>query len=345
VEYVGYIPFEVGTATGARIIGKYMYVTSWRSFSIYDVSDPENPSRLSTTAYATDVGNDGFRFENEDVATDGKILVMSETTPRSVLHIYNVEDKTNPVLLSATAGMGSHTMSCLLQCKWLWGSDGKVIDIHDPTSPKMADTLWNEGLPGESGHDVTEVKNGFVVTSTQPIMYLDARDPVHPKLLALGSNKDGRFIHSTLWPKGSDKFLLAGGETNFQPQCSENNGRFQTWSTTGWKKTHTFQPLDEYILQQGTYQDGSPAANGMGCSTHWFSTHPDFHNGGLVVLGAYDHGTRFLNVDHSGNIDEAGWFLPYAGETSVAYWVNKEVVYAIDYSRGFDVLKFDGIKK
>ena len=345
VEYLGYIPFEVGTATGARIIGKYMYVTSWRSFSIYDVSDPESPQLLSTTPYATDAGNDGFRFENEDVATDGKILIMSETTPRSVLHIYNVEDKSNPVLLSATAGMGSHTMSCLLKCKWLWGSDGKVIDIHDPTDPQMAETKWNEGQPGEGGHDVTEVKNGFVITSTQPIMYLDARDPVHPKLLALGSNKDGRFIHSTLWPKAKDKFLLAGGESNFQPQCSENNGRFQTWDTTGWKKTHTFQPLDEYILEQGTYTDGRPAANAMGCSTHWFSTHPAFHNGGLVVLGAYDHGTRFLNVEHNGKIDEVGWFLPFAGETSVAYWVNKEVAYAIDYSRGFDVLKFDGIQK
>jgi hypothetical protein len=346
VEYVGYVPFEVGTATGARIIGKYMYVTSWKNFSIYDISKPETPALLSTTPYAKDAGRDGFRFENEDVATDGKILIMSETTPNSVLHIYNVEDKTNPVLLSATSGMGSHTMSCLLKCKWLWGSDGKIIDIHDPTSPKMAETKWNEGLPGESGHDVTEVKNGYVITSTQPIMYLDAhKDPVHPKLLALGSNEDGRFIHSTLWPKAKDKFLLAGGETNFQPRCDENKGRFQTWDASDWKKTHTFHPLDEYILEQGTYTDGRPAANGMGCSTHWFSTHPTFHNGGLVVLGAYDHGTRFLNVDHKGQIAEVGWYLPFGGETSVAYWVNKDIAYAIDYTRGFDVLRFNGIQK
>lgn len=348
VEYLGYIPFEAGTATGARIIGKYMYVTSWRSFSIYDVSEPENPQLLSTTPYAKDApgGGDPFRFENEDVSTDGKILVMSETTPSSVLFIYNVEDKTNPTLLSASAGMGSHTMSCLFKCKILWGSDGKVIDIHDPSKPVMEKGLWTEGLPGRSGHDVTEVKPGLVVTSTQPIMFLDARkDYVHPKLLAQGANPDGRFIHSTLWPNASDKFLLAGGETNFKPQCSENNGHFMTWDTTNWKKTHTFHMIDEYILEQGTYTNGSPAANGMGCSTHWFSTHPDFHNGGLVVLGAYDHGSRFLNIEPSGKIDEVGWFLPFAGETSVAYWVNKSVVYAIDYSRGFDVIKFDGIPK
>ena len=40
-----------------------------------------------------------------------------------------------------------------------------------------------------------------------------------------------------------------------------------------------------------------------------------------------------------------GWFLPFGGETSVAYWVTKDIAYAIDYTRGFDVLKFNGIPK
>jgi hypothetical protein len=346
VEYVGYVPFEAGTATGAKIIGKYMYVTSWRGFSIYDVSDPVSPQLLSTTPYAKDAGREGFRFENEDVATNGKILVMSEQLPRSVLYIYNVEDKTNPVLLSASNGMGQHTMSCLFDCKWLWGSDGFVVNLKDPTKPVLEKDHWSTGLPGGGGHDITEVAPGLVVTSTQPIMFLDARkDPVHPKLLAQGGNEDGRFIHSTLWPNAKDKFLLAGGETNFKPQCSENNGKFMTWDATHWKKTHSFTMIDEYILENGTFADGKPAANGNGCSTHWFSTHPAFHNGGLVALGAYDHGTRIVNVAPTGKIAEVGWFLPYAGETSVAYWATKDVVYSIDYTRGFDIIKFDGIPK
>ncbi|MGH2748988.1 MAG: hypothetical protein ACRDKB_13860, partial [Actinomycetota bacterium] len=28
VEYVGYVPFQVGTATGAKVVGKFLYVTS-----------------------------------------------------------------------------------------------------------------------------------------------------------------------------------------------------------------------------------------------------------------------------------------------------------------------------
>src|SRR3990170_6239536 len=66
IEYVRHLPFDIGTATGARLIGKYLYVTSWRNFSIYDVSDPLNPALQSTTPF-------GFEFENEDVSSNGNI--------------------------------------------------------------------------------------------------------------------------------------------------------------------------------------------------------------------------------------------------------------------------------
>jgi hypothetical protein len=77
VEYLKYVPFEIGTATGARIVGKHLYVTSWRSFSIYDVTDPQNPVLESTTPF-------GFQFENEDVATNGDILLFSEELGRQL---------------------------------------------------------------------------------------------------------------------------------------------------------------------------------------------------------------------------------------------------------------------
>ncbi|HYH27650.1 MAG TPA: hypothetical protein VEA19_02605, partial [Actinomycetota bacterium] len=111
VEYVGHIPFEVATATGAKVIGKYLYVTGWKTFSIYDVSDPAAPVRLSTTPF-------GFKFENEDVATNGKIMLFSETIPQSILHVWDVEDKTNPVQIAQLAGAGNHTTECILKCKY-----------------------------------------------------------------------------------------------------------------------------------------------------------------------------------------------------------------------------------
>lgn len=71
VEHVKLVPFDAGTAQGAAVIGKHLYVMSYRAISIYDVADPVNPQLLSTTPI-------GFAEQNEDIATDGKILLFSE---------------------------------------------------------------------------------------------------------------------------------------------------------------------------------------------------------------------------------------------------------------------------
>jgi hypothetical protein len=346
VEHVAFIPFEVGTATGARVIGKYLYVTTWRSFSIYDISDPVAPVRLSTTPFA---GNDGepspIKFENEDVATNGKVMIFSEELPDPTLHVWDVEDKTNPVQIAALVGAGQHTMSCILDCKWLYGSDGNIIDLRDPTKPVLMKEKWTDGMPASGGHDINEVAPGFVMTSSNPILVLDVKDPVHPKLLA--TSQEQEFVHSNQWPRnGTDKFALTSGETwvgGLQSQCKATSAGVSTWDTTNWRKTKTFKKVDTWRPKAGTYTDGSPVINApFGCSSHWFQQHPTFHNGGLIAAGFYNHGTRFLQVDPKGKIKEVGYFLPNGGGTSAAYWITDRIVYAIDYQRGFDVLKWNG---
>src|SRR5688500_12496112 len=88
VEYVGHLAFEKSTSTGVTLAGKYMYLTSWKNISVYDISDPTSPQLL-------DIEHVGFWFENEDVAVspDGSTLIFSESLPQSVLHIWDVEDK------------------------------------------------------------------------------------------------------------------------------------------------------------------------------------------------------------------------------------------------------------
>ena len=339
VEYAGYIPFEVATATGANFFGtpkeRYMVTTSWRSFSIYDITDPESPELLSQTPF-------GFKFENEDVGTNGEIMLFSESLPQNILHIWNIEDKTNPTKLAEVPGGGGHTSSCLLDCKWSWSSAGAIVDLRDPENPELREEKWTEGMPATGSHDVEEVSPGMVLTDSQPIMFLDARkDPVHPKLLGLGKNEDGRFIHSIKWPRlGKDRFFMAAGESNAQTRCDDQVGAFMTWDTTNWKKTHTFKMVDEFRMVNGTGADGSPPVNGLGCSSHWFNAHDKFHNGGLVAAGFYEHGTRFLDISPQGKIKEVGYFMPFGGSTSAAYWVTKEIVYAVDYSRGIDILRW-----
>lgn len=340
VEFVQHIPFEVGTATGARVIGKYMYVTSWKSFSIYDVSDPLAPVRVSTTPF-------GFAFENEDVATNGRIMIFSEELPLARVHVWDVEDKTNPVEIATIDG-GEHTMSCILDCKWLYGSDGGIVDLRNPLKPVKVKEKWGDGLPaGSAGHDVTEVANGLVLTSTNPMMFLDARkDPRHPKLLAV-SEQMPAFVHSNQWPnKAKDKFALSTGETwtpGTDARCKETSAGLTTWDTSQWKKTHSFRKVDSFNMKNGTFADGSPAINApFGCSSHWFEQHPTFKNGGLVAAGFYNHGTRFLDVASNGKIKEVGFHLPHAGASSAAYWLTKNIVYSVDYQRGVDVLKYNG---
>ena len=89
ITYKGNLPFEGATSTGVTIKGKYMYLTSWKNISIYDISDPLNPA-LQGTPFPI-----GFMFENENVAVSpgGEFLLFSESLPNDILHIYNVEDK------------------------------------------------------------------------------------------------------------------------------------------------------------------------------------------------------------------------------------------------------------
>ena len=347
VEHVAFVPFEVGTATGAKVVGKYLYVTSWKSFSIYDISDPLEPKQLSQTPF-------GFKFENENVSTNGEIMLFAEQVPNDSLHIWDVEDKTNPTEIAVLQGAGSHTATCILDCRYSYGtydfvgpegpsSGATLVDLSDPTKPKELGH-WNAKLEFDKVHDVTEVAPGRVVTASMPIAYVDARkDPKRPTALAYGTNMDKR-EHSVVWPRGGkDRFIMSSFETNGTPRCEAGVGAFTVWDASKWKDTKTFTVLDEWYITNGTWVDGRPGVSApLGCSPHWFEEHPDFHDGGIVAVGFYDHGTRFLEISDKGKVSEAGYFLPWRGSTSAAYWITDEIVYSVDYERGIDILRFEG---
>jgi hypothetical protein len=312
------------------------------------VTDPASPQIVGTP------GPFGFKFENEDVATNGEIMLFSESLPQNILHIWNIEDVSNPVQVAELPGAGQHTTDCILNCKWAYGSSGAISDLRNPAKPKLMKEKWTDGLKAVSNqHDVTEVAPGLVISASQPMVFLDARkDPRNPKLLAMSEPNEqvGEApVHSNIWPrKGKDKFLLVTGESwspaNGGAQCTEDrNQGFSTWDATKWKKTHTFKRIDVFKSKNGTISDGGAVVNApFGCSSHWFTAHPKFKNGGLVASAWYTQGTRLLKVNSKGKISEIGWFLPHAGATSASYWVGNEYVYAVDYQRGVDVLRYTG---
>ena len=339
VEWITSVPFDAGTASGAEIIGDYMYVSSWRNFSIYDVSDPLNPVQVSDTPF-------GFKFENEDIESNGEILIFSEELPDASLHVWDVEDKSNPVEIAVLDGAGQHTMSCLYDCKWLYGSDGYIIDLRDPRNPKKLDNTWNEGLTISSPHDVNEVAPGRVLTSSDPMVLLDTTNPAKPKAIAT-SEPNGEFIHTSKWPRGAkDRWALSTGETWYpgaDARCDATSGGFSTWDTTGWQQKKAFKKVDTYRPPSGTVTNGHlPAGTTFGCSTHWFEPHPSFKNQGIVAVTFFNHGTHFMRVDKKGMISDEGWFIPHAGNSAAVEWVTDRIVYAIDLQKGFDVLKYTG---
>ena len=334
VEHLAHVPFDAGTATGLRIVDEYMYVTSWRHFSIYDISAPRTPELLSTTPF-------GFQYENEDVATNGRILLFAETAPLPRVHVWDVEDKTNPqeiATLDTPLGNsipgGEHTVSCILGCSYAYGSAGSVIDLRNPTRPKIVGN-WLKAIGGmDKVHDIDEVNNGLIVTAPTdtPFQVVDVRVPTKPKVLAAGHPPTGGWIyHGSRWPRrGADDFLMMNGEGSRSP--------LQTYDTRGWRKTKTFRRIDSYTMAGGNIVNGrSPKSDGA----HWFQENPTFRNGGYVVAGWYSQGTRVLQVDDKGKIKEVGYFLPYVGDTWASYWVDDEIIYSVDLVRGIDILRFD----
>jgi hypothetical protein len=361
VEWLGTIPLNAGSA-GARVLDDHLYITEDRGLTIYDISVPESPERLGFTPvpqapYVTE----------EDPDTNGEILLISSYTdstrgiePLSRLFVVDVSDKTSPYIRSEVLSAQQHTWSCVLDCTWGYGSNGVIADLRDLDAPVKSEVSWLSVVREQlvaldsplraNPHDVTEVADGFVMVSSNPVVLLDVRaDPEAPKVVAVGELPDGRFIHGNLWPNGgTDDLLLVGGET--VGDCSsETSGAFMTFDASGVDlgaealgsgDVATFTLLDEHRVFTGVYTDGNSPYDQF-CA-HWFSEHPTFEDSGLVAMGWYEHGVRFLDVAADGAIDEVGYWVPLGGSTSAAYWVSDEVVYTADYQRGIDILRFTG---
>src|SRR3954468_23852488 len=60
-----------GDGVGARVVGKYLYVTTTTGLTIYDIkTDPANPQKVGLETMDVE-------FENEEVPTNGRILGIS----------------------------------------------------------------------------------------------------------------------------------------------------------------------------------------------------------------------------------------------------------------------------
>ena len=374
VEYITTVAREVGTAVDAVLHERRLYVTTWRSFSIYDVSDPLAPRHLSTRQL-------GPSLYNEQPQTNGEILLISRDaryapavpglppgTNGGALEIYDVRDADNPQRIGVYVtppGQRDHLWTCVFDCAYAYSASGTILDLRDPTAPRVVGN-WSQQAPyrPQRFHHVIEVAPGIVMTGSLPSYVLDARvDPTAPTVLASVEPKTaapmpGAVMPSPLpkpmeeslparvdWPGATKgRLALISMETPFSGPCTEESGDFQTFLTTGWRQSGTFKAADSYDLRKnGTFTDGRPPANLLGCSSYGMDVHPRFAQaGGSVALSFFEHGIRVLGVDARGQISERAGFLPHAGNSARPVWVTDEILYVIDLHRGIDVLRVSG---
>jgi hypothetical protein len=361
VEWVKRVPEPSVLGQGARLVGDYFYTSvDSQGLIVFDVSEPEDPVAVGRLPMP-------HAAENEDLATNGKILLLSqggdvdyftgEPSPVSSLYVIDVRDKTNPRLLSRLPGGGDHTVECLDRCRWAYTAGGKIIDLRNPAEPELRPETWGEGLEFKRygagpltyyGHDVTEVRRGRVLTTTNPMLLLDTSDPVRPELLArsvVGEGEKANSTHLVEWPNGGTERFAFGQDESIAAagRCETGSTAFVTWDASHWRRTGTFTLADTYSMRNGTYVDGNPAIGGpYGCSSHLFGVHPHYDDGGIVAVAYYDHGARFLKVASDGQIAESGYFVPWGGWTGAVYFITPTVAYVFDLRHGIDIVRFKG---
>lgn len=345
-----------GVAVSGQVAGDTYFVSSWQTgLYSFDVSNPKEPVQLDQ------MGPDEILVqnnENEDLDTNGKIVLLSafnRSGEANRLMVIDVRDPKNMKLIATLPTAGAHTYECLYDCKWAYGSSsgpdstGIIIDLRNPSKPKVLDNTWSKAMGGVAAHDVTEVRPGLVVTSSRPMMVLDVGNPAKPRVVTqVDAAHTG---HNNIWPRGGrDRFALSASEGVNNGRCEmypEDGKTVQVWDTSDWRR-RGFKPAGTYELTSGTGTDGHPPVDALGvqgCSAHWAQAHPSFDNGGLVAMAAYSQGVRLLNVTSGGDIEEVGWFLKDVQGAIDVEWVTDRILYVIEDGGGiggFDVIEYTG---
>ena len=381
VEYLGRFPEHSGNAGGAPSAdGKRFYLTDPRGVYVYDTTTPATPQLLgSLRLFQTTTG---AALAQEDPDTNDRILLVDGGPTPAGPTALNVVDVSDPKALKvlATVPVTDHTWTCVSgvdaqrkknSCAFAYGRSGHIVDLRDPSKPKLLDVTWREAVGyGTRGnkpytHDLTEVRPGLVMSAGSSAILMDTSNPVKPlRLTAI--EQDDRFpslgYHSVEWAQGgASPWLVAGteiapsGPTNTAgSDCKGDNSVIETWDARAVVKAlKTYKPgtgakglrgarftkADAFDAgSRGIYLQGQAPGHVLYCA-HWMELAPGFANGGRMAVSYYDRGTRFVDVDKNGKMKEFGWIVAAEGYSGSPQWISKDVVYVMDYRRGLEVVR------
>lgn len=264
---------------------------------------------------------------------------------------------------------GGHTVSCVLDCRYALsvGSGGGsdqlyLIDLTDPSAPELA-RIWTS--PVGASHDAQTDETGlvWVVGSGGFAAYDFAVDPLNPTLVARHDPTTVRYHHNSWRPNAAayvpgvgdaDHPRLDRGEVlliteeEIYDTCA-SQGQFATASVVGLENSDpdgnaadTVKVLDRWTTELKTPANvGDPMTGNQPaaavCSAHYFD-----ERNGIVAIGWYQQGTRFLDVSDPTDIKQVGYWIPPVTVGFAATWMTDDIVYAFDEARGLDVLRFTG---
>jgi hypothetical protein len=353
-----------GSYAGLKVVGKHAYATGWAGLTIFDISVPSTPRILSVLPIA--------HFENEDVDTDGSILLIAEDRVSknrgNVLYVVDVRNQAMPKLASVLSlgdyaaderGPG-HIANCVKDgCKWVWLTGGDKIwpvDLRDMANPKLLAPFKTPAANGSirfggtSGvgatHDVERDAAGVLfVTGSGGIAIYDGANPVTPRLLATSGRQgvdpavNDFILHNSKHPAGSTLLVTEEDyldDAQFPPGGCNGQGKFQTWNISGYATGREASLISQWKTEvSGTpFLTGNKAPVTVLCSSHWFTERK-----GIVANGWYEQGTRILDTRNPSKIRQIGYWLPPNAETWGAYWITDSIIYTADVARGIDVLQ------
>lgn len=322
-----------GPITGAVLDGDFLYVTSFWSLTIYDTSNPLVPELLATKVSP-------HLVYGELISTDGEILLLNDGVGGGTLDVWNVEDKTNPVLAGSLLGVRDEHVSCILECRWAYGSDGSIIDLRSPDKPALHSINWKArvGIAGDALHRVDEFRPGFVATAPRegPPLIVDVRRPLSPRRVATTAVREGTpnmFLYTEWVNGGRDRFVISSTEN---AGCGDDHqGALLTFDTKGWPRDKSFEVAGTYRYRGRTESDDDA------CQAYYFSLHPSFDDGGLALLPNGIEGTRVIEIDERGRIEEVDAFVLPTSDVWLAFWMDEEIFYALNQTGEVYILRYE----
>lgn len=358
----------VNTLAGPRT---YFMMSGAQGVSAYDVTVPEAPVLAGHLPLPN--------WSNEDVEVGGDLMLVS-TDPQWVdwftpggtlggIYILDISKLpaitfayTNPATgnrwTGAAVGYAGHTVSCIRSdCSYAIVNgveEVAVIDLRTPSTPSVV-KRFTSGVG--STHDAQVDASGLVwISGSGGVIAWNMSDPLSPKVAVPASGGGLRYQHNSWRPRADEwtpgagpgvrtgELLMVTEETLFPlnggtPLCGDG-GRFQTRRVRDTDAIGSGAPATQTILDTWMPTDALSRTQAS-CSAHYFS-----ERDGIVAIGWYQAGVRFLDVSDPYNIRQIGFYINPATWVFGAEWIGPgtaggEIVYTLDPARGIDILRFD----